>query len=130
MNHLEEKVGWLNAKHQFISLMHEKDKLIVFEKGDLLFIFNFHPSKSFETYRIGTKWASEHIILLDTDESRFGGKDMLKYGHKNYFPFIKEKWLNRPNYIQLYIPSRTAMVLIAKENIPNYDLKDYLTELS
>jgi hypothetical protein len=30
--------------------------------------------------------------------------------------------MNRPNYIQLYIPSRTCMVLIAEENIDKYDL--------
>jgi hypothetical protein len=28
-----------------------------------------------------------------------------------------------PNYIQLYIPSRTAMVLIAKENLANNKLQ-------
>jgi 1,4-alpha-glucan branching enzyme len=123
MNNLDSVVGWLNSKHQFITLMDEKDKIIAFEKGDLLFVFNFHPSKSFENYRIGSKWASEHIILLDTDEIRFGGSDMLNYGHSHFFPIIKEKWMNRPNYIQLYIPSRTAMVLTAKENLANYNLK-------
>lgn len=101
--------------------MHEKDKLIVFEKGDLLFVFNFHPSTSFEHYRIGTKWNSEHIILLDSDQEEFGGKDRLKYGHENYFPIINDKWMNRPNYIQLYIPSRTVIVLIAEENLKKYD---------
>jgi 1,4-alpha-glucan branching enzyme len=30
--------------HQYVTLAHEEDKLIVFERGDLLFIFNFHPS--------------------------------------------------------------------------------------
>jgi len=117
MNELESEYSWFVNRHQYISLICEKDKLIVFEKGDLLFIFNFHPTQSFEHYRIGTKWASDHKILLDTDESRFGGYDRLKYGHNNYFPIIKEKWNNRQNYIQLYIPSRTAMVLISGENL-------------
>jgi len=117
MHELESEYSWFTNKHQFISLIYEKDKIIAFEKGDLLFIFNFHPSKSFEHYRIGTKWASEHKILLDTDESRFGGHNRLIYGHNNFFPIIREKWNNRPNYIQLYIPSRTAMVIIAEENL-------------
>jgi 1,4-alpha-glucan branching enzyme len=117
MHKLETEVSWLNSKHQYITLMHEKDKLIAFERGDLLFIFNFHSHKSFENYRIGTKWASEHLILLDTDDSDFGGKDRLKYGHEHFFPIIQDPWMNRPNFVQLYIPSRTAMVLIAKENM-------------
>jgi 1,4-alpha-glucan branching enzyme len=121
MNQLDSIFGILSSKHQYITLMHEKDKLIVFEKGDLVFIFNFHPYQSFEHYRIGTRWASEHKIILDTDESRFGGINRLIYGHQNKFPIIKEKWMNRPNYIQLYIPSRTGIVLLAEENFDKYD---------
>jgi 1,4-alpha-glucan branching enzyme len=124
MNHLDDVYGILTANHQYITLMHEKDKIIAFEKGDLLFIFNFHPYQSFEHYRIGTKWASEHLIILDTDENRFDGKDRLRYGHSHYFPIIKEKWMNRTNYIQLYLPSRTAIVLIAKENLSKYQQKE------
>ena len=119
MHALETEYSWFNSRHQYISLIEDKDKLIVFEKGDLLFIFNFHPFKSFEHYRIGTKWGSDHMILLDTDEGILGGYDRLKYGHDNYFPIIKEKWNNRPNYIQLYIPCRTGIVLIAQENVKN-----------
>ena len=37
-------------EHCYVSLAHEDDKLIVFEKGPLLFVFNFNPSKSFEDY--------------------------------------------------------------------------------
>ena len=31
----------------------ESDKLIVVERGDLVFCFNFHPVKSYNDYRIG-----------------------------------------------------------------------------
>ena len=68
MHKLETDVGWFNSTHQYISLMHEKDKLIAYEKGDLLFIFNFHPNRSWEHYRIGTKWSSPHVMLLNSDE--------------------------------------------------------------
>lgn len=122
MHKLENAIGFLNAKHQYISLLHEKDKVIVFEKGDLLFIFNFHPTNSFEHYRIGSKWASEHLMIFDTDDFIFGGKDRLKPGRSKMFPIIKEKWNNRPNHLHLYIPSRTAIVLIAEENINKYNL--------
>jgi len=78
-------------------------------------VFNFHINKSFEHYRVGTKWPHEHIILLDSDEARFYGNDSLRHGHQNVFPIMKEHWQGRPNYIQLYIPSRTAIVLKALE---------------
>ena len=31
----------------------EGDKLIVVERGDLVFVWNFHPTSSYTNYRIG-----------------------------------------------------------------------------
>jgi 1,4-alpha-glucan branching enzyme len=45
MNYWEERMKWKVSEHQYVSLKHEEDKIIVFEKGDLLFVFNFHPYK-------------------------------------------------------------------------------------
>lgn len=59
--------------HQFISDSNEEDKVIVFEKGDLLYVFNFHPLNSYENYHIGSLWVSDHFVLLESDEERFGG---------------------------------------------------------
>jgi 1,4-alpha-glucan branching enzyme len=42
--------------HQFVSSSNEEDKVIVYEKGDLLFVFNFNGFKSFENYKVGTLW--------------------------------------------------------------------------
>jgi len=50
-----------------VTLAHEEDKIIAFEKGRLLFVFNFHPSKSFENYKIGTVWTTDHILAFDSD---------------------------------------------------------------
>jgi 1,4-alpha-glucan branching enzyme len=48
MNELEQRFHWMRlGSHQYITLSHEGDKLIVFERGDLLFIFNFHPTNSY-----------------------------------------------------------------------------------
>lgn len=43
-NELEERFHWMNSPHQYVTLNHDGDKLIIFERGDLLFIFNFHPT--------------------------------------------------------------------------------------
>lgn len=47
MNHVEMKFGNKIHDHQYVSLSHETDKIIVFEKGNLLFVFNWHPTESF-----------------------------------------------------------------------------------
>lgn len=39
----------------FVSAKHEEDKVIVFDRANVLFIFNFHPSKSFQGYRVAVE---------------------------------------------------------------------------
>lgn len=46
MQHLEEQYGWLAASQAYISLKNESDKVIVFERAGLLWIFNFHGTVS------------------------------------------------------------------------------------
>ena len=70
----------LSPRH-LLDIKDEKDKMIVFERGQLVFIFNFHPNNSYESYLIGTHWKSPHMILFDTDEERFGGHTRLNGGH-------------------------------------------------
>ena len=128
MNKLDDVFNFISSPFQYVSLKHEDDKIVVFEKGDLLFVFNFHPYKSYENYKIGTKWGTKHKIVLDSDEFRFFGKGRLEYGHGNFFPIINQGWNNRPNQFNLYIPSRTCMVLIAEENMKKYDLDKFTFE--
>ena len=128
MNKLDEIFNFISSPFQYVSLKHEDDKMVVFEKGDLLFVFNFHMHKSYENYKIGTQWGTQHKIILDSDEFRFFGKGRLEYGHGHFFPIIREGWNNRPNHFNLYVPSRTCMVLIAEENMKKYDLSKFVFE--
>ena len=73
MNATEINFGSMISEHQYVSKSSEEDKIIVYEKGDLLFIFNFHHSKSFENYSVGTPWSSDHFVVYESDEERFGG---------------------------------------------------------
>ena len=99
MHAIEEKYPWLNEEHQYVTLAHEEDKLIVIEKGNLVFVFNFHVNKSFSDYRIGTNWPYEHITVFDTDSRDFHGHGRLVEGHAKPFPVVQDEWMNRPNYI-------------------------------
>ena len=122
-NELEQRFHWMRpGTHQYVTLTHEVDKLIVFERGHLLFVFNFHPHKSYEHYRIGTTWQSEHVILLESDAAEFGGFNRLAPAHNIFFPVMREKWQGRANFIQLYIPNRTAIVLCAEKFLAEHAL--------
>ena len=47
----------------YIIRQHEDDKLIAFERAGLLFVFNFHTSKSFSDYKIGVKEPGQYPLL-------------------------------------------------------------------
>ncbi|KAG8450327.1 hypothetical protein GDO86_002831 [Hymenochirus boettgeri] len=70
MNKLEEKFGWLAAPQAYISAKHEDDKIISFERGNLLFIFNFHPYKSFTGYRVGVDTPGKYPFLFQSFMTR------------------------------------------------------------
>jgi 1,4-alpha-glucan branching enzyme len=117
MNKLEEKYPFLYLySHQYVTLTNSDDKLVVYERGKFVFVFNFHPTRSYEDYRIGTFWNSDHICVLDTDRSEYGGENRLEWNKTNFLPIINDGWNDRPHSIQLYIPARTALVLCPREN--------------
>ena len=60
MNHMEEEQGWLNQEPAYVSTKHEGDKIIVFERGNCVFCFNFHPTESFADYKIGVEVEGEY----------------------------------------------------------------------
>jgi len=109
MNHADEHYGWLAAPQAYVSLKHEVDKVIVFERAGLLFVFNFHPSNSFTDYRVGVEEAGTYRIVLSSDEKRFGGFDNVDTNVK--FETTPMEWNNRKNWLQVYVPSRTCLIL-------------------
>jgi len=85
------------------------DKVIAFMRGDLLFVFNFHPTLSFTDYGIPVH--GRFRIVLDTDDQLYGGFNRIdrtplylsiKKGERNI--------INAPLYLYLYLPSRTGLV--------------------
>ena len=45
MMQLDEKYNFMTQGPGYVSRKHDEDKLLVFERGGLLWIFNFHPSQ-------------------------------------------------------------------------------------
>ncbi|KAK5937184.1 alpha-1,4-glucan branching enzyme [Knufia obscura] len=111
----EEKYGWLHHPQAYISLKNESDKVLVFERAGLLWIFNFHPTKSFTDYRVGVEEAGTYRIVLDTDSPEFGG---FNRNDKNTRFFTTDMpWNGRKNFTQVYIPCRTALVLALESTL-------------
>lgn len=84
MNYWESVFGSNLKPHEYVTLTNEEDKILAFEKGELVYIFNFHPNNSYKDYLIGTHWRSDHMVLYETDEERFGGHQRLNDAHKQW----------------------------------------------
>merc|ERR1719329_364645 len=92
------------------SRIHESDKVIAFERGPCLFVFNFHPTASYSKYRVGHRWHEPVCIILDTDEQRFGGSARDCCHSRAFAP--EDGWDRCDRSAQLRLPSRTAQVLV------------------
>ena len=80
--------------------LHNEDKVLSYAKGELLFVFNLHPERSFEGYGICVPEKGEYEVVMSTDDFAFGGQGRVY--HQTY---------TADALLQLYLPSRTAIVL-------------------
>ena len=90
-------------------LINDKEKIIIFERGNLFFFFNFHPSHSFNHYKVEVP-SGEYELILDSDSENFGGHGRLTPS-QHFFtkPYTRGSEIH--NKISIYLPSRTALVL-------------------
>lgn len=111
MQHLDV----LDSPQAYISLKNESDKVVVFERNELLFIFNFNATQSFPDYKVGVDIPGTYEIILNSDDAKFGGhariEDVDAQGKKQQFFTNDDGWNHRRNSLMVYIPSRTALVL-------------------
>ena len=87
----------------------ENDQILAFIRGTLLFVFNFNPSESFTGYGIEVD-SGKYQLVLNTDDSRFGGFNRLQNNSIYYAKKGGKLISSAPVFLQMYIPSRTAIV--------------------
>ncbi len=96
---------------QEIELLHEHsdDKVLVFRRAGLLFVFNLHPTKSYVDYRFEAA-PGKYGMIFDSDAPAYGGQGRLHPGQSHLTLFDVSKNGSR-HFLSLYIPTRTAIVL-------------------
>ncbi|KAK8039388.1 branching enzyme (be1) [Apiospora rasikravindrae] len=115
MNTTEDRYGWLHAPQAYISLKNESDKVVVFERAGLVFVFNFHPTNSYSDYRIGIDVPGTYRIVLNTDRKEVGGHGRLEESTR--FFTTPMEWNGRKNWTHIYIPTRTAIILALESTL-------------
>ena len=83
-------------------------KVIAFRNKDIVYIFNFHPTNSYESFAVPIHDTGQFRVVLDTDEERFGGRGRIS----QTYVYNTER-LAGTDYdgIKIYIPSRAAIAL-------------------
>ncbi|CAL5194198.1 unnamed protein product [Lathyrus oleraceus] len=115
MQHLEERYGFMTSEHQYISRKNEGDRVIIFERDNLVFVFNFHWTNSYSDYKVGCLKPGKYKIVLDSDDTLFGGFNRLNHTAEY---FTSEGWYDdRPRSFLVYAPSRTAVVYALADGV-------------
>ena len=112
----KEMITLLQKKHVFEQeakqvLSSANDKVLIYEKGDLLFAFNFHPERSYEGYFIPLREFADYQVLLSTDDLEFGGKGRVDKTYRYHGSGQKDRGLG----FYCYLPARSAMVFEKKK---------------
>lgn len=90
------------------------DKILAVERAGLLFIFNFHPISSFDNYEIPFS-PGKYRMIFNSDLKEFGGHGRLT---ADQLHFTRMRYINDnpTHFISLYLPSRSALVLLSADS--------------
>ena len=105
---LSKKYKVLGSQDVQLLLDNEK-KLLFCQKGKLFLAFNFHPTESFVGQPLPVPELGNYMVIQSTDDYCYGGQGRVH--HISYE--AKENGSAKPQ-IQMYLPCRTAAVLIKK----------------
>lgn len=86
----------------------EEKKILIFERNNLIFVFGLHPSQSVADYAFPIPEAGTYRLILDSDSGATGGHARIDSSVR-YFSQATE---DRGTILQVYVPSRTALVFI------------------
>ena len=96
-----------NILTEKIELLSDKayDQVLIFKRANYFFIFNFNPFTSFTDYGFETEKGKYKIIINSDDETYLGQS---RINTEMIYKTVNE---NKKNYLKLYIPTRTCIVL-------------------
>ncbi|MDB5302437.1 MAG: hypothetical protein JWO87_4100, partial [Phycisphaerales bacterium] len=106
---LDERYSLLNDPFIEQFLVHEEMKLLVYRRGPLVFVFNFHPTASYTDLRIPVPDPHDYALALDTDAKAFEGEGRVMEGM--VYPWQHVPCWGRNQSVQIYLPNRSAQVL-------------------
>ena len=115
LNEFEKDMVALAKKQKILGsqdkqlLLDNDRKILFYRKGNAWFAFNFHPYQSYEGLFLPVEEEGSYQVIQSTDDYCYGGQ-----GRIHHLTYDTKTNSNKKTGIQVYLPSRTAMVLIKK----------------
>ena len=105
---LARKYRILSKKDTVNLWIDQPGKIIAFSKGELVYVFNFHPTCSPTDFFLPVHSVGEgrYKVIFSTDDVDFGGMDRVSKQYVYYTRFVENRGLG----FEIYIPCRTAVV--------------------
>ena len=86
-------------------LLKNPEQSLVFYRNGLIFAFNFSPNNSLTNVLVPVFEEKDYEIALCSDDAKYGGNGLVE---RITYP---SKKFDGQNYIELYLPAKTAFVL-------------------
>lgn len=106
MIHVVKENNVLSSLHAKQVNMDEINKVIIYERNNLLFIFNFSPNNSIFDYKFKVPEAGNYRIILNSDKKEFGGFE--RVDDSIDYPTDED------GNLRIYLTNRTALVMKKK----------------
>ncbi len=86
--------------------MDETNKVIVYERANLIFVFNFSGDRSIPDYKFFVPKTGKYTVILSSDAASFGGHNRIDLSTE----YFTDKDEHGNNQLSIYCTSRTALV--------------------
>lgn len=87
----------------------QQRKILAYRKNNYIFLYNFHPIDSYESFSLPIHQEGYYRVVFSTDRKEYGGFSRIPENlYYESHPLIGADYSNG---VQIYIPARTVLVL-------------------
>lgn len=88
----------------------DDDQILAFRRGDLVFVFNWNPTRSFAGYGFLAP-EGEYEVVLNSDDPAFGGFGQVDDSVRHFTQHDELYHAAGKGWLKIYLPARSAQVL-------------------
>lgn len=97
----------------------EEEQVLCYSRGDLFFVYNFSPERSYSDYEIALP-RGIYQEILDTDNPLYGGYGLIDHNVLHHSECTDGRE-DKKCKVRFYLPARTALVLRRVDTMPEVE---------